>query len=124
MLLIVSILFASIEYFQIWTYLRVTDMDRFNMNEKLDIVLPTGKRVIFFSVTNKICGNIENLILGAMGNIVGGYMAKKMGLPIGMLCAGVNINDITYRTFVDGNFHRSDRMEKTLSDAINIQVVR
>lgn len=29
---------------------------------------------------------------GAMGNITGGYIAKQMGVPIGMLCAGVNIN--------------------------------
>ena len=29
---------------------------------------------------------------GAMGNITGGYMAKQMGVPIRMLCAGVNIN--------------------------------
>jgi threonine synthase len=29
---------------------------------------------------------------GAMGNLTGGYMAKLMGVPIGKLCAGVNIN--------------------------------
>jgi threonine synthase len=29
---------------------------------------------------------------GAMGNLTGGYMAKKMGVSIGRLCAGVNIN--------------------------------
>ena len=58
-----------------------------------------------------------------MGNIAGGYMAKKMGLPIGMLCAGVNANDITHRTFQDGTFHKSKSMIKTLSEAINIQVV-
>jgi len=58
-----------------------------------------------------------------MGNIAGGYMAKKMGVPIGKLCAGVNINDITHRAIENGQFHRSARMEKTLSEAINIQVV-
>ena len=61
---------------------------------------------------------------GAMGNIAGGYMAKKMGLPIGKLCAGVNINDISHRVIESGKFYKSDKMEKTLSDAINIQVVR
>merc|ERR1719235_2719424 len=59
---------------------------------------------------------------GAMGNITAGYMAKKMGLPVRRLVAGVNANDITHRTFTKGEFHRSDRMVKTLSDAINIQV--
>lgn len=57
-----------------------------------------------------------------MGNIVGGYMAKKMGIPIGLLCAGVNINDIVDRTFRHGQFHKNDRLERTLSEAINIQV--
>ena len=60
---------------------------------------------------------------GAMGNIAGGYMAKKMGIPIGKLCAGTNINDISHRVIESGKFHKSEQMEKTLSDAINIQVV-
>lgn len=67
---------------------------------KVDIILPTG----------------------AMGNIAGGFMAKKMGIGIGMLCAGVNINDITHRVIDSGRFHKSEKMEKTLSEAINIQV--
>lgn len=61
---------------------------------------------------------------GAMGNIVGGYMAKKMGVPLGKLCAGTNINDITFRVMETGKFHKSERMERTLSEAINIQLVR
>jgi hypothetical protein len=61
---------------------------------------------------------------GAMGNIVGGYMAKKMGLPLRLMCAGVNANDITHRAFQNGEFHKSPKMIKTLSDAINIQLVR
>ena len=60
---------------------------------------------------------------GAMGNAVGGYMAKRMGVPLGMISSGVNINDITYRVMKTGKFHKSDVMEKTLSDAINIQQV-
>lgn len=67
-----------------------------------------------------------NVVLptGAMGNAVGGYIAKRMGVPLGMICSGVNINDITYRVMKTGKFHKSDTMEKTLSDAINIQLVR
>ena len=58
-----------------------------------------------------------------MGNAVGGYMAKRMGVPLGIICNGVNINDITYRVTKTGKFYKSDAMEKTLSDAINIQLV-
>jgi len=87
----------------IWTYLRVAEDIGVTPGDRdfvLDIVLPTG----------------------AMGNVAGGYMAKKMGLPLGKLCCGVNINDITHRAIQTGKFHRSDSMKKTLSDAINIQV--
>jgi threonine synthase len=60
---------------------------------------------------------------GAMGNMVAGYMAKRMGLPFGTFVSGVNINDITYRVTRTGHFHRSSVMLKTLSEAINIQLV-
>ena len=50
-----------------------------------------------------------------MGNAVGGYMAKRMGVPLGIICNGVNINDITYRVTKTGKFYKSDAMEKTLS---------
>lgn len=49
-------------------------------------------------------------------------MAKKMGIPLGRLCSGVNANDITYRVMRTGAFHKSPEMLKTLSDAINIQI--
>lgn len=58
-----------------------------------------------------------------MGNIAGGYMAKQIGVPIGMLCAGVNINDITHRAFQTGIVQRSSlEMQTTMSEAINIQL--
>jgi len=88
----------------IWTYLRVAEQEGIEIGDAekpIDVVLPTG----------------------AMGNIAGGYIAKKMGLPIRFLCAGVNVNDITHRAIQQGQFHKSDGMIKTLSDAINIQLV-
>jgi len=92
-------LMQMIQFF--WAYLRVCYQLGITPGEtKVDIVIPTG----------------------AMGNIAGGYMAKKMGLPLGKLCAGTNINDITYRVIETGKFHRADKMEQTLSEAINIQV--
>jgi threonine synthase len=87
----------------VWTYLRVAEKEGISPGDQtrpIDIILPTG----------------------AMGNIAGGYMAKKIGVPIRKLCAGVNINDITHRAIEKGEFHTSPRMEKTLSEAINIQV--
>jgi len=96
----------------VWTYLRVTES-----------MLPLADK------SKPANGEQENTLLvdfvlptGAMGNIAGGYMAKQMGLPIGTLIAGVNENDITDRVFQTGQFHKSDKMHKTLSDAINIQI--
>ena len=73
-----------------------------NIDRKVDIVMPTG----------------------AMGNITGGFIAKNIGVPLGFLCSGVNVNDITHRVMQTGKFYKSNAMEKTLSDAINVQVVR
>jgi threonine synthase len=87
----------------LWTYLRVAEQNQIELgdqNQPVDIIIPTG----------------------AMGNIAAAYMIKRCGVPIGKLCAGVNINDITDRVIQSGKFYKSERMEKTLSEAINIQV--
>ena len=75
--------------------------------------------------SDKHLGDEINIVLptGAMGNITGGEIARQMGLPIRKFCAAVNVNDITHRVIQTGRFHKSDAMIKTLSDAINIQIV-
>ena len=59
---------------------------------------------------------------GALGNTTAAYMSKKMGLPLGKICVGTNVNDVTHRAIQTGKFHRSDEMKQTLSEAITIQV--
>lgn len=57
----------------IWIYLRMAEelgLQLGDVESPIDLVLPTG----------------------AMGNLTGGYMAKQMGIPIGKLSCGVNIN--------------------------------
>lgn len=83
----------------IWTHLRVCQALQQPFTTVIDMVLPTG----------------------AMGNMAGGYMAKKMGLPIGKLLAGVNANDATHRVFSTGILTKQD-MIPTLSEAINVQI--
>jgi len=87
----------------IWTYCRVVEQVGGETppggTTNVDMVLPTG----------------------AMGNIAGGYIAKQMGIPIGLLCSGVNANDITHRVMSTGQFHKSE-MKRTLSEAINVQI--
>jgi threonine synthase len=88
----------------VWTYLRVIEERKLSLTTAdplpgIDFIVPTG----------------------AMGNIVAGYMAKNMGLPIHKLVAAVNVNDIVHRAFSDGDFSKSETMHRTLSEAINIQ---
>jgi len=86
-----------VQYF--WGYFRALDQSGLDTGALVDFALPAG----------------------ALGNLAAGYMAKRMGLPARRFVAGVNTNDITHRTVSRGEFHRSDHMDKTLSDAINIQ---
>lgn len=83
-----------------WSYFRSLDQLQAEVGRCLDFCLPAG----------------------ALGNTAAAFMARQMGLPIRQIVAGVNANDITHRTITKGEFHRSEHMEKTLSDAINIQV--
>lgn len=82
-----------------WSYFRALDQAGLETGVLIDFVVPAG----------------------ALGNLAAGFMAKRMGLPVRKFVAGVNPNDITHRTISRGEFHRSDHMKKTLSDAINIQ---
>eukprot|EP00405_Crypthecodinium_cohnii_P009754 CAMPEP_0206439058 /NCGR_PEP_ID=MMETSP0324_2-20121206/11992_1 /ASSEMBLY_ACC=CAM_ASM_000836 /TAXON_ID=2866 /ORGANISM="Crypthecodinium cohnii, Strain Seligo" /LENGTH=509 /DNA_ID=CAMNT_0053906621 /DNA_START=20 /DNA_END=1549 /DNA_ORIENTATION=+ len=90
---------AQLSHF-FWSYFRALDLCGLQVGDVVDIVIPCG----------------------ALGNLAAGFMAKCMGLPVRRFVAATNANDITHRTFDRGEFHRSDEMEKTLSDAINIQV--
>lgn len=94
---------AQLTHF-VWTYLRVTESMGITPGAsgfQLDIVIPTG----------------------AMGNMAGAYMAKQMGLPIGFLIAGVNVNDFTNIAFTTGLLAKTtEPMKMTLSEAMNIQL--
>lgn len=113
----------------IWTYLRVAEQENLeigNPNQTVDIILPTGAMGNIGTCTYS-CRACHETCIGSIKTLspffaAGGYMAKKMGIPIGKLCSGVNANDITYRVMQTGEFHKSPAMLKTLSDAINIQI--
>lgn len=87
-----------VHYF--WTYFRAVEQSGLEIGTAIDVVIPSG----------------------ALGNLAAGFISKQMGLPIRRLVAATNTNDITHRTISHGKFHRSESMDKTLSDAINIQV--
>jgi len=58
---------------------------------------------------------------GNFGDIFAGYVAKRMGLPAGMLCVAVNENDIMRRVIQTGVYEPS-RARATSSPSMDIQV--
>ena len=61
---------------------------------------------------------------GAMGNLTGGYMAKQMGVPIGMMCASVNINGKCYaKSWLDEVWKLSELVISTHYFARTIQIL-
>lgn len=58
---------------------------------------------------------------GNFGDILAGYYAKRMGLPVGKLIVATNENDILHRFFTKGEYHRLG-IEKTISPSMDICV--
>lgn len=56
---------------------------------------------------------------GNFGDILAGFYAKLMGLPIGKLVVATNSNDILHRFFESGKYHRED-CKPTISPSMDI----
>ena len=58
---------------------------------------------------------------GNFGDILAGFYAKQMGLPLGKLIVATNENDILHRFFTKGEYHRLG-IEETISPSMDICV--
>src|SRR5262249_55025457 len=58
---------------------------------------------------------------GNFGDVYAGYVAARMGLPIGRLVVATNVNDILVRTFATGTYEIRDVIA-TSSPSMDIQV--
>ncbi|VEU37122.1 unnamed protein product [Pseudo-nitzschia multistriata] len=88
---------AQITYY-FWSYLRVTDEDE-HKDAKVGYSVPTGN----------------------FGDILAGFYAKQIGLPVGKLIVATNENDILHRFFTKGEYHR-EAINKTISPSMDICV--
>jgi len=88
---------AQITYY-FWSYLRVTDQEEFK-NSKIGYSVPTGN----------------------FGDVLAGFYAKQIGLPVGKLIVATNENDILHRFFTKGEYHR-ESINKTISPSMDICV--
>ncbi|RQM16700.1 hypothetical protein DD237_001724 [Peronospora effusa] len=58
---------------------------------------------------------------GNFGDILAGFYAKKLGVPIGKLIVATNENDILHRFFCKGKYHRHD-IKHTITPSMDICV--
>lgn len=69
-------------------------------NEKINFVVPTGN----------------------FGNILAGFIAKEMGLPVNKLICASNSNDVLYEFFNTKTYNKQRKFIKTISPSMDILV--
>lgn len=72
--------------------------------------LPNLHEKVYFSVPT-----------GNFGDILAGYYAKRMGLPVAQFILGTNQNDILHRFFSKGEYHQ-EKVVPSISPSIDIQI--
>ena len=81
--------------------------------------------VYYFYAISRLKHNNEKILFsvptGNFGDILAGYIAKKMGLTIDMLNIATNENDILTRTLKSGK-HELKNVKSTSSPSIDIQI--
>ncbi len=81
-------------------YKDLLDRGRIRMGERVNFCVPTGN----------------------FGNILAGYLAKKLGLPVGMLVCASNANNVLTDFIRTGTYDRRRPLHKTLSPSMDILV--
>jgi threonine synthase len=76
-----------------------------------DVQRVTGREAVRFSVPT-----------GNFGDVLAGYYALRMGLPISQLILATNENDILARFFDTGEYTMAPTVHQTLSPSMDIQV--
>ena len=92
-------LFPQVAYY-VWTYSRMLKMGEIKEGEKINIVVPTGN----------------------FGNILAGYFAKKMGIPIDKMICASNENKVLYDFFMSGEYNRNREFILTSSPSMDILI--
>ena len=83
-----------------WAYSQLVSADRIKVGQKIDFTVPTGN----------------------FGNILAGFYAKKMGLPINKLVCATNKNSVLYDVLTSGIYDRNREFFITNSPSMDILV--
>jgi len=81
-------------------YLQLLKEDEITLGETVDFSVPTGN----------------------FGDILAGYYAKQMGLPVGKLICASNKNNVLYDFFKTGIYNKQRNFFKTMSPSMDILV--
>ncbi len=81
-------------------YCDLVSSNEIKMGDKIDFVVPTGN----------------------FGNILAGYYAKKMGLPVGKLICASNSNNVLTEFFAEGTYDINREFFKTMSPSMDILI--
>ncbi len=80
--------------------MKLVDNGEINLNDKINFVVPTGN----------------------FGNILAGYYAKQMGLPINKLICASNDNNVLYDFFKTGVYDKNRTLKLTTSPSMDILI--
>ncbi len=75
----------------------------------------------YFSIEDKSQPINFSVPTGNFGDVYAGYLAKKMGLPIGKLIVATNQNDILHRAISKGEYN-IEKVLETISPSMDIQL--
>ncbi len=81
-------------------YLDLVNAGEISLGDKIDFTVPTGN----------------------FGNILAGYYAKQMGLPINKLICASNSNNVLTEFFVSGTYDANREFFKTMSPSMDILI--
>jgi threonine synthase len=84
-----------------------------------------AQSVYFLRTASALCGpGLVDFVIpsGNLGDAFAGYVAKKIGAPVGRLGVATNANDILARALQTGRYQRAAQSAATLSPAMDIQV--
>ncbi len=81
-------------------YCDLVSSNEINMGDEVNFVVPTGN----------------------FGNILAGYYAKQMGLPVGKLICASNSNNILTEFFANGTYDTNREFFKTISPSMDILI--
>lgn len=92
-------LIPQVAYY-VYAYTRLMNQGAITAGEKIDVVVPTGN----------------------FGNILAGYYAKCMGLPLGVLICASNENKVLYDFFQTGTYDKNREFILTSSPSMDILI--